>query len=278
MDRLEKALQKARAEREQALAASGTPVTAEAVAAAPAAEASPVPHPAAATSTSQRIALKDALLDANRIVAPRKRDDTADIFRMLRTKVLNQITKNNLKTLAITSANYGDGKTTIATNLALSLAQDVKQTVLLVDLDLRKPDMHRRLGIEPTVGLTDYLLHDARVHDCMVKPDFERLVLLPTADAIDNSSEMLGTPKMTALARELKTRYSDRIVIYDMPPLLAQDDTIAFLPNVDGVLLVVRDGVTKTEELEHCLHLLEDSNVIGTVLNSSQERGNKKYI
>ena len=225
---------------------------------------------------SRQIEVIESELDRNRIVAQRKRDATADIFRMLRTKVLQHFTKNNLRTLAITSPNYGDGKTTIATNLALSLAQDVKQTILLVDLDLRKPDMHRRLGIEPTVGLTDYLLRDARVPDCMVKPDIERLVLLPSSGAIDNSSEMLATPKMMALALELKTRYPDRIVIYDMPPLLTQDDTIAFLPNVDGVLLVVRDGVTKVEDLDYCLHLLEHTNMLGTVLNNSQERVVKK--
>lgn len=266
MDRLEKALTKARAERSQALLPQE---------AAPPPVLDPTavpPAPPVGGGASRQIVVVEEDLDRHRVVAQRKRDATADIFRMLRTKVLQHITKNNLRTLAITSANYGDGKTTVATNLALSLAQDVKQTVLLVDLDLRKPDMHRRLGIEPKVGLTDYLLRDARVPDCMVKPNIERLSLLPTAGTVDNSSEMLATPKMAALAHELKTRYADRIVIYDMPPLLTQDDTIAFLPNVDGVLLVVRDGVTKKEDLEYCLHLLDNTNLLGTVLNASPER------
>jgi len=276
MDRLEKALEKARAQRSQALSPQEESPAASAEAAVHVSDMPP-PEPVVNKVSTRQITVVEENLDRNRIVARRKRDATADIFRMLRTKVLQHISKNNVRTLAITSPNYGDGKTTIATNLALSLAQDVKQTVLLVDLDLRKPEMHNRLGIEPTVGLTDYLLRDARVPDCMVKPDVERLVLLPTSGAIDNSSEMLATPKMAALAHELKTRYADRIVIYDMPPLLTQDDTIAFLPNVDGVLLVVRDGVTKTEDLEYCLHLLEHTNLLGTVLNNSQERVGKRY-
>ena len=79
---------------------------------------------------------------------------------------------------------------------------------------------------------------------------------------------MLGTPKMAELAHELKTRYADRLVIYDMPPLLSQDDTMAFLPHVDGVILVVRDGMTQADDIEHCLHALEGTTLIGTVLNN----------
>ena len=274
MDRLEKALQKAREQREQAIAGGEAATAAPPPVAAPSQPAPPpAPAPAARGAPGgQRVLFEDDLLDSNRIVAQRKRDADADMFRMLRTKVLQMMGRDKLRTLAITSPNYGDGKTTVATNLAMSLALDVKQTVLLVDLDLRKPDLCRFLGITPDVGLSDYLLHDAPVMDCMVKPGIERLVLLPTANVVDNSSEILGTPKMVTLATELKTRYADRIVIYDMPPLLTQDDTIAFLPNVDGVLLVVRDGVTKRDDLDYCLHLLENTNLLGTVLNSSPER------
>jgi Mrp family chromosome partitioning ATPase len=122
------------------------------------------------------------------------------------------------------------------------------------------------------VGLSDYFLRDVPVPECLVKPAFDRLVVLPISEPLDNSSEMLGSPKMAALAHELKTRYSDRIVIYDMPPLLTQDDTIAFLPYVDGVLLVVRDGKTQTEDVTKCMNALGDANLLGTVLNNCAER------
>ena len=265
MDRLEKALQKARELRKTVASATHTR------------EASAPPPPTAAVPSkpvgiqSTEVSVTEIELERSRIVARMKRDPNADIFRILRTKVLQLMTKHNLRTLAVTSPNYGDGKTTVSINLALSLALDVKQTVLLVDLDLRNPDVHRYLGIETKVGLSDYLLNDAPVPACLVKPEFDRLVVLPISKPMENSSEMLGTPKMAALARELSTRYADRIVIYDMPPLLTQDDTIAFLPHVDGVLMVVRDGVTEIEELTHCMNVLANANLLGTVLNNCPE-------
>ena len=235
------------------------------------AEAANAPTPPVALT--RQVDLPEQKLERNRIVARMRKDANADIFRILRTKVMQLLNRNNLHSIAITSPRYGDGKSTIAINLALSLALDVKQTVCLVDLDFRQPSVHRYLGIEPEMGLGDYLLHNASVAQCLVRPALDRLVVLPMKNKLENSSETLGTPKMAALAHELKTRYPDRIVIYDMPPLLAQDDAIAFLPNVDGVLLVVKEGATRADELRQSLHLLANTVVIGTVLNNSAERG-----
>ncbi len=279
MDRLEKALEKARGLRRAIQTVPESPPVAEAeiiqneepVVVPPAEPADTDAAPKAASRQSKQVAIAQEYLDGNRIVARQSRSLNADLFRILRTKVLQVMAKTGLRTIAITSPNYGDGKTTIAVNLALSLALDVKQTVLLVDLDLRNPDVHKYMGINPTVGLSDYILHDQPVFECMVKPAFDRVVVLPISQTMDNSSEMLGTPKMAQLAHELKTRYKDRLVIYDMPPLLAQDDAIAFLPHVDGVLLVIRDGVTHVNDLRHCMNALADSNLIGTILNNCAE-------
>jgi protein-tyrosine kinase len=262
VDRLEKALQKAREERERVVAGPGTaaiPVAPEAA-------------DAVKTRRSHLIELTDQALEQNRVVARMAHNPNADIFRILRTKVLRHLTEANLTTVAVTSANHGEGKTTIAVNLALSLALDVKQTVLLVDLDLRDPSVHRWLGIEPELGLSDYFQNDAPLADCLVDPRIERLKVLPVHQPLEMSSETLGTPKMAKLANELKTRYPDRIVIYDMPPLLAQDDVIAFLPHVDSVLLVVREGITHAEDVRQCMNVLDGANLIGTVLNNATER------
>jgi len=174
-----------------------------------------------------------------------------------------------LRTLGITSVNYGDGKTTVALNLAISIALDLKQTVLLVDLDLRKPNVTEYLGVQPLFGITDYFLDDIPIAKCLLRPSFDRMTILPAGQPIEHSSEVLGSPKIAALAHELKARYPDRLIIYDMPPALAQDDPIAFLPHVDAVLLVTNDNATKVNELKHALHVLSGANVIGTVLNSA---------
>ena len=208
-------------------------------------------------------------LERHRVIARQARNPQADIFRMLRTKIMQIMAPAGHRTLAITSPNYGDGKTTISLNLGLSLALDVKQTVLLADLDMRKPSLHDFLGIEPKVGLSDYLVRNVPLTQCLIRPPFDRVVLLPSGKPLEHSSEMLGSPKMAALALEMRERYHDRMIIYDMPPVLAQDDSSAFMPHVEAVLLVVRDGVTKTDEVRQCMESLSKANVIGTVLNNS---------
>jgi Mrp family chromosome partitioning ATPase len=281
LDRLEKALMKAREQRRDALdqigaiggrdvpgAGAGRDPQLGNIAKLP--EAANIPGPPV---QSRQVALAEQQLEQHRIIARLRKDANADIFRILRTKVMQLMGRNNLRSIAVTSPRYGDGKSTIAINLALSLALDVKQTVCLVDLDFRKPSVHRYMGIEPEMGLGDYLLHNAPVAQCLVRPSLDRVVVLPMKGQLEDSSETLGTPKMAALAQELKTRYPDRIVIYDMPPLLAQDDAIGFLPNVDGVLLVVREGYTRVDEVRQSLHLLSNTIVVGTVLNNAAERG-----
>lgn len=222
-------------------------------------------------SAAPAFAIDEDQLERHRILAHRTRNAYADRYRILRTQVLQIMNKSGFKTLAITSPNYGDGKTTTSLNLALSVALDLKQTVLLVDLDLRKPNLLEFLGLEPQLGLSDYLLGQATLPQCLIRPPFERLRLLPAGKPFDNSSEILGSPQMAALAHELKTRYADRMVIYDMPPVLEQDDPLAFLPYVDAVLVVVRDGATPANDIKECLTRLASANVIGTVLNNSYD-------
>lgn len=259
MDKLEKALEKARKQR-------GAETTTER--SAPRINARAERTDSKVDISSSRLPPDmEAKLEANRIVAHRTRSVEADAFRILRTQVLQTMNKQGWKTLAITSPNYGDGKTTIALNLAISIAQDLKQTVLLVDLDLRKPCVHDYLGLEADYGLTDYLTGQAELPYCLQRLPFERLSVLPAGNRADHSSEILGSPQMAALADELKSRYPDRLIIYDMPPILAQDDPLAFLPHVNAALLVVREGATKTDEIKRSLDILEPANVIGTVLN-----------
>jgi protein-tyrosine kinase len=254
MDKLAKALEKARIQRNHALASAPPPKNYQDLPRIPAVNA---------------VHISDHVMEHHRIVAHRTRSKEADTFRILRTQVLQAMAQGGMKTLGITSPNYGDGKTTIALNLALSIALDLNQTVLLVDLDLRKPNVMDYLGLIAPVGLTDYFTNDVPIADCLIRPSFERLSLLPAGRMLENSSEVLGSPKIAALAEELKTRYPDRLIIYDLPPVLAQDDPMVFLPHVDGLLLVVREGSTRTSDLKASLRALSSAHVIGTVLNHS---------
>jgi protein-tyrosine kinase len=264
VDKLEKAMSKARQEREIRIKSDVSSQKA-----APAHHYQP--HNLTKVSGDDAVPLAESQLEHHRILAHRLRSPEADVYRILRTQVLQIMNRSNFTTLAITSPQYGDGKTTTALNLAVSIALDLKQTVLLVDLDLRKPSLDQFLGLENMRGLTDHLVDNVPLQDCLARLPFERLTVLPVGRAMDNSSEVLGSPKMAAFAEEVKLRYSDRLIIYDMPPVLAQDDSIAFFPHVEAALLVVRDGVTKTDDLKTCLTRLSNSNVIGTVLNNSTQ-------
>lgn len=207
-------------------------------------------------------------LDLNHIISHRSSSKDADVFRFLRTQILQTMNKHGYKTLAISSPRYSDGKSTIASNLSVSIAQDLKQTVLLVDVDLRNPSLSKYNGIEPKKGLTDFLAGEATVEECLVRMPFKRFSVFPAGHAVEKSSETLGSPQMEKLAEELKSRYTDRFIIYDMPPLLEQDDPLVFLPHVDCFLLVVREGVTTTDEIKRSLDILAPAKVIGVVLNS----------
>lgn len=214
-------------------------------------------------------------LHDHHVLAPTDVGDGAysDPYKILRTQVLSRLREHNWNTLAITSAGPDEGKTLTAINLAVSLALEVNCTVLLVDSDLRRPSVHKYFGIEPRAGLSDYLAGRADIPDLLVNPEgYPRLVILPAGKHIANSAEMLSSPRMTALVRELKNRYPSRLVLFDLPPVLAAADALSLIPQIDGTLLVVEDRKTQSDDLLRMLELLQHCEIIGTVLNKADVR------
>jgi protein-tyrosine kinase len=203
-----------------------------------------------------------------RLVADSFEHPASDIYGLLRTQVLQRMKKHGMSTLAVTGPEFASGVTTTAANLAIAIALDVNQTVLLVDLNLRSPAIHQKFGFQPKAGIDDYLRGEAQLKDCLVTPGQPRLVILPARAPKGEFAEIISSPRMTALANELQSRYADRVIIYDTPPLLASGDTLGFLPNVDAVLLVARSGKTTKTELEKSAHLLGNKAIVGTLLNA----------
>jgi len=216
-------------------------------------------------------------LSEQRVIAGQVRDVCADTYRMLRAQVLFRLQELGGNTVGICSASPGEGKTLTAVNLAVSLALDPNYTVLLVDLDLRRPKLASYFGLATDKGLSDYLIGDAALSDCLVNPGLERLVIMPGGKPLYSSSEALASQKMRSLSHEFKHRYEDRVVIYDLPPLLASDDSMVFLPQLDATLLVVQDGKTKAGDIQRAMELLEGCNLLGTVLNKSSEGDQHPY-
>ena len=217
------------------------------------------------------IDLSQGELAENRLIAGNQGDPRATAFRLLRTQVLHAMRENQWSTLAVTGATPSVGKTLIAANLAISISREVNQTVLLVDADLRRPSIHEYFRFKPEYGLLDYLQGDAELQQLLVNPYFKRLVLLPGRGTTVESSELLSSPRMVNLVKELKSRYQSRVVIFDLPPLLNADDAMVFLPNIDSTLLVVENGKNTRSEVEDAMRILQGTNLIGTVLNKADE-------
>jgi capsular exopolysaccharide synthesis family protein len=205
----------------------------------------------------------------NRIVAGVDHDPTGDVFKVLRTKIIQKMRENNWNVLAVTSPTAGNGKTLTATNLAISIAKDANYSVLLADMDFRRPKLHKVFGFEPEYGLIDHFHKNKPLNELLIHPGIESLVLLPAGKPVRHSSELLSAPKMLALSKELKDRYPNRIVVIDLPPILQTDDALAYMPNVDACVLVIAEGETSPEEVKSSLKLIDENKFIGSILNKA---------
>lgn len=218
---------------------------------------------------TRKISIDSSELRKKRILTDQN-NSVADAYKILRTQILQRLREKNWNTLAITSPNRGEGKTLTSINLAISLAREMDYTVLLVDTDLRKPSIQHNLNFHAENGLSDYLSSDVPLNQILVHPEgIPKLVILPAGQAVENSSEMLSSPKMMRLVDELKNRYPSRIVLFDLPPILSYSDALAFSPLIDALLVVIEDGVTQRNDLRQAFEMLQGVEVIGTVLNKA---------
>jgi capsular exopolysaccharide synthesis family protein len=207
----------------------------------------------------------------HRVVTAFKSGRWVQSCKMLRTRVLQLMNSHQWNSLAVTSVSHQAGSSLTSVNLAISIAMELDQTVLLVDANLNTPGIHKLLDLKASTGLGDYLLHDTPLDELLINPNIERLVVLPAGQPLINSTEMLRSPKMVDLVEEFKNRYPGRIIIFDMPPLLTQADALSFSPYVDSVLLIVDEGHTKIEELKYAATLLKNIEVLGTVFNKTTD-------
>jgi protein-tyrosine kinase len=215
------------------------------------------------------VKLRPEQLEKNRIFSFNKNDPTSVTFDVLRTQILQKMEENGWRTLAITSPTPGVGKTVVAINLAMSIAQQTNKTAMLVDFDLRHPRIGAYLGIPMNKSLNDLLDMDVDLSEILVNPDIPRLVILPTMNAVKNPAETLSTKKIAGLIKDLRERYESRIIIFDLPSLLHSDDAISVIPQIDCILMVVANGMSSKREIEDSLRHLSKANLIGTVFNKA---------
>ena len=206
-------------------------------------------------------------LAKNRCVSMVPNAQESEHYKVLRTNIMQRTKEKNWNTIMITSVQPGEGKTLTAINLSAAFAKEFNKTVLLVDCDLRRQKIHDYLNFSSEKGIVDYLVNNCELKDLIVWPNIEKLTLISGGKTISESTELLGSPKMKSLVDEIKHRYDDRYVIFDVPPILGGADAIAFAPMVDCILMVVEEGRTSVKDVKKALELIPTEKFLGYVLN-----------
>ncbi len=193
---------------------------------------------------------------------------TAESFRVLRSKILlPQDGRPAPKTIMVTSALPQEGKTFVSANLGIALAQGMDQHSLMVDCDLRSPSLAQLFGIPFKLGLVDYLKGSNELSTLLQKTSLEKLSILPSGLPPGNPAELLGSARMQNLVEEMASRYPDRYVIFDTPPLQVASETKVLSQAVDGVVLVVRQGISSRTLIEKFISDIGKEKVIGVIFN-----------
>lgn len=195
----------------------------------------------------------------------------AEAYRRLRTNLSFANVDDPIRKILVTSPNQGEGKTTTAINLAVSLAE-AGSKVVLVDGDLRKPALASRLGCSQEVGFTDYLRGEATMADLVQPSGISRLDVLASGQLPPNSAELLGSQRARLAIAELQNHYD--FVVVDSPPVLPVTDAAVLSQWVDGTLLIVRSGRTRSRELASAIDEVSagQTPVVGVVLNDVRAR------
>jgi len=270
VERITRALELAYAQRESRPVAAPE---AKAPAVAPPATPSTVDFTDTVMFRTPAVPLDASVRDNERILPPGAGGPHGGAYKMLRTQVLKRMDQLGANTLGVMSAGGGEGKTLTAINLAIAVAADPARTALLVDFDLRNPSIHRRFHHQPAIGVETFLHQRGSVRDAMFKVEgYERLTILPARERMENSSELLASARTGEIIAEIRSRYANRIVIFDLPPALQADDALALSRHLQAGLLVVGEGRTRRDEMIRTLQLMQDLPFVGTVLNGSRER------
>ena len=213
------------------------------------------------------------------VVMPDDSGPAAHAYRMLRTHLLLRARQQQVRTIGVVSAADREGKTVTAVNLALSIAAEPNQAVLLVDLDLHRPSVASTLKLSPERGLEAWFAGRVTTLDEITYgvDGFERLSILPMLEEIARSSETLASVRSQAMLAELKSASDQRLVLFDLAPLLLTDDFMTIAAHIDGVVVVAREGRTRREDLAGMREILGGVRVLGTVLNHSSQFERRGY-
>ena len=192
---------------------------------------------------------------------------SAEMFKVIRGMILYNQNRLAPKAIMVTSALPGEGKTFVASNLAVSFARSLNENVLLIDSDLRRPSVHKMFGYANEYGLSDHLRGRKDIPELLINTEIEQLTLLLSGEPPSNPVELLSSKKMGDFIKEAKNRYQDRFIIVDATPSRITAETNVIANHVDGIILVVMNGKTPRALLQQTVENLERKKILGIVFN-----------
>jgi protein-tyrosine kinase len=207
-------------------------------------------------------------IDKNLVSLFRPDSFEAEQFKILRTNLLFPTSGQSPRSIMVTSAVPGEGKSFVAANLAVSIALHINRRVLLIDCDLRRPSIQRQFGFGDTPGLSDYLSRGVELPSLLLKTGVDHLTILPAGRPPSNPSELLSSERMSDLIEEVSGRYPDRLVIIDSPPPRLAAESGALARQVDGILLVVKYASTSRKMVTGLIDQLGPNKVLGAIVNN----------
>lgn len=246
----------------------------------------PLTAPLAQAAPVSRTAHIDlGALAARGMVTPDEpRSSIAEEFRVIKRPLLRNATDTsavrieNANLIMVTSALPGEGKTFSAINLAISMAMELDYTVLLVDADVSRPSVFRQLGLPPERGLMDVLAGEVTdLSEVLLRTNIEKLSILPAGMPHQRATELLASENMNRLLKQIASRYSDRIVIFDSPPLLVTTESRVLATHMGQVLVVVEAERTTHASVKQALATIESCPIKLMMLNKSRESGPGSY-
>lgn len=207
-----------------------------------------------------------------------KQSTTGEEFRVIkRPLIANAFGKGtapvrNGKRIMVTSAFPGEGKSFCAINLAMSIAAERDQKVLLIDADVARPSIPRELGISAEAGLMDWLIDGKLdVADLVLATNVDKLSILPAGRRHQSATELLASTSMSRLLEQISSRYPDRICIFDSPPLLVTTEARVLASYMGQIVMVVEAGRTPRDIVMEALSTIESNEIIGLVLNKAKK-------
>lgn len=197
--------------------------------------------------------------------APKSLD--AENFKILRGQILFPKDGERPRTIMVTSTFSGEGKTFVAANLAVSIALGIDEYVLLVDSDLRRPQLHEMLGYTNSEGLHEYLTRKKQLPDLIIRTKIDKLSMLTAGNVPPNPAELLSSAMMEGFLEEVKGRYEDRFIVIDSAPSQTTAEANVLAKYVDGIILVVMAQRSPRKAIQKAIHNLGKEKILGVVFN-----------